>query len=227
MLKPRFYGSLLAALIGAFALGLLVGSSLRMEPAEPSSSTSVPVVEVEAPSAPSPELPRAYKSADALDQKATIRVEEVPDAEAPLPPRSAQANELFERIRQRQAEARAARQAALQQRQDFLASVDPELLSEPQQEIHQRFLSALVARDEAREAIRQSLAARETTPPETLRAFQEASRTLRTEARAERALLSEALARSLSFDEAQTADFLAVLSAIYDATDLTLLPKRP
>ena len=115
----------------------------------------------------------------------------------------------FAALQRRRESIRAARKAAVDNRQDFLDSIDLSFLTEGQRKTHVAYADALAARQEARErmaAARRTGAAVSDDDRAQLQA-------------AERAALIEAAARSVGLEKAEDVKgFREVISAIFEAT---------
>ena len=125
----------------------------------------------------------------------------------------------FAALQRRREAIRAARKAAVDNRQEFLDSIDLTYFTEEQRKTHAAYADALAARQEARErmaAARQTGAA---VSDEDRAQLQAAERVIREQGAAERAALLEAAARSVGVAGAEDLKrFRETISSIFEAT---------
>lgn len=158
-----------------------------------------------APRAPAAAAPTATEETEA-ETEAVVEVQ-------PLPP---EAEARFAEAWQQAVELRAGRRA---EAMDFLAAVDPALLSHEEASVHETYLQLL----ERLQTLRAEVAAMAwedmPIPLERKVALGEAERALRAAAHAERTLLLKAVARSLELNADEVQQFSEVTEAILNATE--------
>lgn len=142
--------------------------------------------------------------------------EAVPETRVEAQPLSPEAEARFAAAWRQAAERWAARRA---EGLDFLAAVDPGLLSHEEASAHASYLQTLGRLQELRAEIAVMAWEERPVPFEWKVALSEAEQSLRAAARAERALLLRALARSLELNEDEVGQFSAITEAILNATE--------
>ena len=114
----------------------------------------------------------------------------------------------------RRAQRAAARAAKKEQRRDFLASLNLDLLTSDQQKVHAEYTEAVMVRDAALREIAALIARGEEVPAELHDRLNDAVSVVRADADEEHALLRAAAARAAGVDETRILGLLSDLESV-------------